>query len=174
MKKSAKLVSLLLAAMLIVAALSACGGGSTAKPADNAPAAPAANDNTEATPTEAAPAEPENYLDITGVDFSSPSIVIAADDYDGMQDFAKKMQNCEIQAGTIVEVSGIVGPSMMTHTINVPNADKSQSIGTTYEVVGDVEFPDDGTPIHIVGVARMGEYFMVLVVPADQFSVTAE
>lgn len=178
MKKTAVRILLLLASLLLAAALTACGAPKPAAPAQP-PAAPteepAAPTEEPAAPTEepAAP-EAENYLDVTGVDFSAPSISIAYDDYAGMDDLARKMQNFDIPAGTVVEIDGEVGMSMMSHTIVIPNAEGSQRVGTTYEVVGDdsLEFPPDGTRIHIVGVIRMNDnYFNVLVVPAEHFTV---
>ena len=91
-----------------------------------------------------------------------------------MYDLAKKMQNFEIPADTVVEIYGEVGSAMMSHTIVVPNAAGDQRVGTTYEVIGgeDLEFPPDETRIHIIGVVRMNEsYFNVLVVPAELFTV---
>ena len=180
MKKSAKLVSLLLAVMMVMVAFAACTGSTQSDEPKTSETAntEAANtqtegaENTEGTEnTEAA--APADYRDVTGVDFSNPKIVINANDYDSMSDFAKKMQNFEIEEGTIVEINGFEGASTMTHSIVVPNADNSESIGTTYEVVGDYEYPAEDTPIHITGVVRMGEYYRLIVVPADLIEVSA-
>ena len=191
MKQTYKVLALLLVAVLLVAALAACGEGTAAgtnstgigtnstgagiKPADTNPSqttAPGMNTNTT---TESADVSARNYLDVTGIDFSNPSIVVAYDDYEGMQDLAKKMQNFEIPADTIVEINGEVGASMMTHSIVVPNADRSQRIGTTFEVIGmeDADIPADGSQIHVIGVVRQNDnQINVLVVPAEQFEVS--
>lgn len=167
-----------LIAALLVMGLAACGGsttgGSTAPQTTTETTTPAETESSAASTEEPeAAAAPANYLDVSGVDFSSPSVVIAEGDYDAMETLAKQMQNFEIDADTVVEITGEVGASMMSHTIVVPNEDHSQRTGTTFELTGDTlpEVPSDGTPIHIVGVVRMGEYFNVLVVPADQFQV---
>ena len=121
--------------------------------------------------------EPTSYLDIAGIDLTKPEIVIRYDDFDGMKTFAKQLQNYEIPADTVVEIFGEVGPSMMTHSIMVPNTDHSTRIGVTYEVVDMDEslIPADETRIHIVGVVRMNEnYVNVLVVPGDRFEITEE
>ncbi len=176
MKHFTRLVSLLLVLLLLASVLAGCAGKEKDEPKaheegksqnDTGPAEP----ETEPEETEPEPWTPEDYLDISQVDFSNPTVVIAADDYDGMYDFAKKLQNYEIPEGTIVEITGFVGPSMMTHTVNVPAADGSQSIGTTYEVVGELEFPPEDTKIHFIGVARIGEYYPLLVVPAALYEV---
>lgn len=165
-------------AALLMMGLAACGGsttgGSTAPQTTTETTTPAETENTAVSAEEPEDtAAPANYLDVSGVDFSSPSVVIAEGDYDAMETLAKQMQNFEIDADTVVEITGEVGASMMSHTIVVPNEDHSQRTGTTFELTGDPlpEVPSDGTPIHIVGVVRMGEYFNVLVVPADQFQV---
>lgn len=179
MKKSAKLVSLLLAVMMVMVAFAACTGSTQSDEPKTSEAAntEAANTQTEGTETtegtENTEAAPADYRDVTGVDFSNPTIVINANEYDSMSDFAKKMQNFEIEEGTIVEINGFEGASTMTHSIVVPNADNSESIGTTYEVVGDYEYPAEDTPIHITGVVRMGEYYRLIVVPADLIEVSA-
>ncbi len=172
MKKTFKLLALFLAALMLASVMGACSGGKTPEPGSTTPAP--GGDDTEAPQATDAPAQPENYLDVTGVDFSNPTIVIAADDYDAMYDFAKKMQNFEIPEGTIVKIDGFAGPGTMTHTINVPNADGTGSVGTTYEVPGDFEYPEEDTEIHLVGVVRMGEYFRLLVVPAENISTVTE
>ncbi len=173
-----RVFALAMIAALLVMGLAACGGsttgGSTAPKTTTETTTPAETESSAASTEEPeATAAPANYLDVSGVDFSSPSVVIAEGDYDAMETLAKQMQNFEIDAGTVVEITGEVGASMMSHTIVVPNEDHSQRTGTTFELTGDTlpEVPSDGTPIHIVGVVRMGEYFNVLVVPADQFQV---
>ncbi|MBO4306658.1 MAG: hypothetical protein J5890_05670 [Clostridia bacterium] len=179
MKKSAKLVSLLLAVMMVMVAFAACTDIKQSDVPETSEAAntEAANTQTEGTETtegtENTEAAPADYRDVTGVDFSNPTIVINANDYDSMSDFARKMQNFEIEEGTIVEINGFEGASTMTHSIVVPNADNSESIGTTYEVAGDYEYPAEDTPIHITGVVRMGEYYRLIVVPADLIEVSA-
>ena len=183
MKKTMlRVFALAMIAALLMMSLAACGGsttgGSTAPQNTTEttaePTSPSETENTAASTEEPEDtAAPANYLDVSGVDFSSPSVVIAEGDYDAMETLAKQMQNFEIDADTVVEITGEVGASMMSHTIVVPNEDHSQRTGTTFELTGDTlpEVPSDGTPIHIVGVVRMGEYFNVLVVPADQFQV---
>ena len=188
MKKWLKPAAVLLALVLVLACFAGCGkktekenGAKDADKTQNTAAAPTepADTPTEPEPTEPEPTEPEptepagpeDYLDVTGVDFSAPSIVIAADDFDGMKTFAKQMQNYEIPVGTIVEISGFVGPGMLMHTINVPNKDGSESFGTTYVLVGEAEYPPDETPIHLIGVVRMGEYYPLIVVPADLLKI---
>lgn len=179
MKKSAKLVSLLLAVMMVMVAFAACTGSTQSDEPKTSEAAntEAANTQTEGTETtegtENTEAAPADYRDVTGVDFSNPTIVINANDYDSMSDFAKKMQNFGIEEGTIVEINGFEGASTMTHSICVPNAENNGSVGTTYEVVGDYEYPAEDTPIHITGVVRMGEYYRLIVVPADLIEVSA-
>ena len=184
MKNPVKRALPLLAAALLRPALAACGDARKPPEPSAPPTASAAPTPTEKpvetpAPTVQETAEPEevNYLDISGVDFSSPSISIAYDDFAGMQDLAKRMQNFEIEADTVVEIDGEVGSSMMSHTIVIPNAEGNLRVGTTYEVVGDedLEFPPDETRIHIVGVVRMNEnYFNILVVPAELFTVVEE
>lgn len=192
MKHFCKVIALLLVAVMLTAALAACGESTpngTTPAGSGASKTEAARTDTNAgmnsdtnagmnSDTNAATGSTENaaqgYLDVTGIDFTNPSIVIAYDDYDGMQDLAKKMQNFEIPADTVVEINGEVGASMMTHSIVVPNADGSQRIGTTFEVVGgnDADIPADGTQIHIIGVVRQNDNSInVLVVPAEQFEV---
>ena len=184
MKHSCKVIALLLVAVMLTAALAACGESTptgTTPAGSGASKTEAARTDTNAgmnSDTNAATGSTETaaqgYLDVTGIDFTNPSIVIAYDDYDGMQDLAKKMQNFEIPADTVVEINGEVGASMMTHSIVVPNADGSQRIGTTFEVVGgnDADIPADGTQIHIIGVVRQNDNSInVLVVPAEQFEV---
>ncbi len=184
MKHFCKVIALLLVAVMLTAALAACGESTptgTTPAGSGASKTEAARTDTNAgmnSDTNAATGSTETaaqgYLDVTGIDFTNPSIVIAYDDYDGMQDLAKKMQNFEIPADTVVEINGEVGASMMTHSIVVPNADGSQRIGTTFEVVGgnDADIPADGTQIHIIGVVRQNDNSInVLVVPAEQFEV---
>ena len=171
MKHTVRLTALLLAVLLVLAVLAGCGQKKDEGKAEDTAKAQQPPEQVTAPPDTKGEEGPENYLDITGVDFSSPGEVIAADDYDGMYDFSKRMQNFLVPEGTIVELSGVVGSSMMTHTIVVYNPQGDQAVGTTYEVVGDVEFPAEGTPIHIIGVVRMGEYYPVVVVPAELFQV---
>lgn len=179
MRFSVQSVFSLLMALVLLATLSACGSAQApaATPSAQPSAAPTAKPTVQPAETPAPiPEEPEetSYLDISGIDFSSPDISIAYDDYEGMYDLAKKMQNFEIPADTVVEIDGEVGSAMMSHTIVVPNAAGDQRVGTTYEVIGgeDLEFPPDETRIHIIGVVRMNEsYFNVLVVPAELFTV---
>ena len=178
MNLATKLISVVLSGLLLVTLLCACAEKPKeepkAKDPDKTQEQPAPEDpETEPEePEETEPEQwtPENYQDVSRVDFSTPDIVIAADDYDGMFDFAKKLQNYEIPEGTIVEINGFVGASMMTHTVVVPNADGSERIGTTYEVVGgEVEYPEEGGAIHLTGVVRIGEYYPLLIVPAELF-----
>ncbi len=173
-----KQFTLILALVLAFALLTACAKQPAAPAAESGTPEPAAQpQSTQAAPdteseAETGEAAPESYLDVSGVDFSSPSIVIQADDYDGMFDLAKKMQNFEIPADTVVEIYGEVGASMMSHSIVVPNEAGDQRVGTTFEFAQgqEQEVPADETPIHIVGVVRMNEnYFNVLVVPAEHF-----
>jgi len=166
MKKTMKFLALLLAALMLLAGLAACGGGKD-EPNDSTPAS---ENSVSEDGTAQAPAD---YLDITGVDLSAPAIKITETEYDAMSDLATKMQNMAIDQNTVVEITGFVGASMMTHTIVIPNGD-GQSVGTTFEIVGDAEVPTEGTKIHLTGVVRMSEYYNVLVVPAEQFEVIAE
>ena len=173
MKNFMKIMALVLVVIMVASMFAGC---SKAKPAE--PEKPETAEEQKDPKAEAPEGasdekkdEKEDILNVEGVDFSSPSIVINLDDYAAMEDFATKMQNFEIDEGTIVEITGYVGPSMMTHTINEPNEEGNQSIGTTYEVAGDVEYPGDGAPIHIVGVVRMGDYYRLLIVPAEKFEV---
>lgn len=114
-----------------------------------------------------------DYLDVSGVDFSSPSIVVEDGDFDGMVSLMNDMGNFVIEEGTIVEVTGHVGPTTMTHSIMVDDGE-GMSMGTTFVVVGlaDDAYPPDETPIHITGVVRKGEYgYPVIVVPQDLFEI---
>ena len=182
MKKSAKILALLLTVAMLLSVLMACNKGDSGKTGEQtAPASTAeesAGEASEQSEESTADSMSADYLDITGVDFSNPSISIAYDDFDGMKDLATKMQNFEIEANTVVEIDGEVGMDMMNHSIVIPSEDGSTRIGTTYEVVGldDDAIPtEEGTRIHIVGVVRANSnYFNVLVVPADQFEVLGE
>ncbi len=169
MKNWMRTAALLLTMLLLLTVFASC-----AKPKEEA------DPTLEAAPTESAtdpeatdPIEPapENYLDVTGVDFSSPTVTIAADDFDGMMNFAKSMQNYEIPEGTVVELYGFAGPGRLMHTINVPNKEGNESVGTSYEVVGDITYPEEDTPLHLIGVVRFGEYYPLVVVPAELYDV---
>ena len=187
--KTLRNITLLLTVLLTLLLLAACGGGeaqpeTTQNNASTATAAQSGMADPKQTLPEAAsqaesPAEssaydPKGYLDVSGVDFSQPEYVIQADDFDGMNELARKMQNFELPADTVVEIFGEVGASMMSHTIVVPNETGDQRVGTTYEFTGEKEpeVPIDGNPIHIVGVVRMNEnYVNVIVVPTERFEV---
>lgn len=114
-----------------------------------------------------------DYLDVSGVDFSSPSIVIEDGDFDGMVSLVTDMSNFAVEEGTIVEVTGHVGPTEMTHSILVDSGEGTAR-GTNFIVVGlaDDAYPPDETPIHITGVLRKGEYgYFVIIVPQELFEV---
>lgn len=149
MKRSERILALLLAAVLLLAGLTACGKGT---------------DEADASAESAATADP----------YAEPAVVIGENDYDAMNALIDKMQNGEIAEGTVVEITGYVGASVTTHTVVVRNAEGSKSIGTTYEIDGEAEIPADGTKIHIVGAVRMGESYRVIGVPADRFEVVPE
>ena len=187
--KTLRNITLLLTVLLTLLLLAACSGGeaqpeTTQNNASTATAAQSGMPDPKQTLPEAAsqtesPAgsgayDPKSYLDVSGVDFSQPEYVIQADDFDGMNELARKMQNFELPADTVVEIFGEVGASMMSHTIVVPNEAGDQRVGTTYEFTGEKEpeVPIDGNPIHIVGVVRMNEnYVNVIVVPTERFEV---
>ena len=179
MKKTVKLIAFLLTAVMFTTVLTSCGGssntsGQTSSSGSSASSGQTGSNTSGSSASGSSGSASNNYQDVTGVDFSKPEIVIAYEDFDGMKDLAKKMQNFEVKEGTVVEIDGEVGSTTMSHTIVVPNTDGSQRIGTTYEVVGikDSDIPADKTRIHIKGVVRKnGDNINVLVVPADQFKV---
>lgn len=115
---------------------------------------------------------PEDYLDVSGVDFSKPDIVISYGDYDGMVKLAKSIQNYELE-GVVVEIDGEMGMSMMSHTVVMPNVDRSESMGTTFRVIGmeDKDYPGEDSRVHLTGIVRpLSEYVHGIVVPAEHFS----
>ena len=114
-----------------------------------------------------------DYLDVSGVDFSSPDVVVEEGDYDGMVDLMHDLGNFAIEEGSIVDVTGSVGPTTMTHSIMVSD-DAGTSHGFNYVVPGldDGEYPPDGTPIHITGVVRMSDYgYLIVVVPQENYEI---
>ncbi len=170
MKKWLKPAALLLTMLLLLALFASCAKPKAEQGTPTGDAAPTES-GTDPEATDLIEPVPENYLDVTGVDFSAPSVTIAADDFDGMMNFAKQMQNAEIPVGTIVELYGFAGPGRLMHTINVPNKEGNESVGTSYEVVGIDTYPPEDTPLHLIGVVRMGEYYPIIVVPAELYDV---
>ena len=178
--KPLKILACLLAVLTLACMFTACGG--EAEKAETVTTAqgtlPVPQTSTEAPQTteqtEALTTEKRSYLDVSDIDFTKPVITIQADDYAGMYELADKMQNFEVPEDMVIEVYGQVGPSMMTHTIMVPNEAGDKKIGTTFEFTGEEapEVPADDTPIHIIGVIRTNDFgFNVLVVPAELFEI---
>lgn len=115
---------------------------------------------------------PEDVNDFTGVDFSAPDIKVTYGDYDKMMETSKSIQNYQLE-GVVVEIDGIF-KNNMSASIQMPNADNSQSIGTTIQVVGldEKDFPKDDTKIHIVGIVRpLNEYAHGIYVAKENFKV---
>ena len=115
---------------------------------------------------------PADPTDFTGVDFSAPDIKVTYGDYDKMMETSKSIQNYELE-GVVVEIDGIFKKNM-SPSIQMPNADNSQSIGTTMELVGfsDSDYPKNDTKIHIVGIVRpLNEYAHGIFVAKDNFKV---
>jgi len=103
---------------------------------------------------------PEDVNDFTGVDFSAPSIKVSFGDYDKMFETSKAIQNYQLE-GVVVEIDGVIKNTAMSHSIQMYNADKSQSVGTELHIIGldDKDYPEDDTRIHIVGIVRpLNEY----------------
>lgn len=98
--------------------------------------------------------------EVAAPDFENPAIVIEAGDMEGIKDLASKMQNFEIEEGTVIKITGEWTKPGMTPSVMIPSEDGSEKYGL--QMFFDYEQADlaDGDKIEVVGYAVKGEYFM--------------
>lgn len=150
---SKRIISIILAALMIVS-LCACSGGSSA-PATSAAETTAAPEATDGPETEApetdAPAEQPQQVGET--------IVIEYGDVDAINDLAKKAQNFDLEEGTVAKIDGIFSEGVLTPSIMEDDGNGSK-FGLTLYIDGDAELPADGSDIEVTGTFVKGGFFM--------------
>lgn len=162
-----KMLSILLA-ILLMASLAACGSGGSGSSAANNTAADSSDSSagTEiATETETSETE-----ETTEVDLSSPDIIIEYGDADAIDDLASKAQNFEIAEGTVVKISGVFSTGVSTPAIQEPKGD-GEYVGLSLYVDGDWEAPEDRSDIEVTGYFVAGDYFMQFHVSPENITV---
>ena len=83
-------------------------------------------------------------------DLKKVDAMISFDDYEGMQNLAKDIQNGKM-TGKVVEIDGLVSHPGQSYSIVEKSADGKQKIGTVFTIDdGDkADYPDDGTRVTI-------------------------
>ena len=164
-----KKAMLLALAVVTAIGLTACGGGS------KEPAAEAKSTAAESKTETAAPAETEEGGNSTEpaaeADLSTPSIVIALGDVDGIIALGKQMQNFEIAEGTVIQITGLYEKPGSTGSIMESNEAGDAKNGISIFLADGVEEPADDTIIEATGVAVKGQYNMEFHVSADGLKV---
>lgn len=83
-------------------------------------------------------------------DLKKVDAMISFDDYEGMQNLAKDIQNGKM-TGKVVEIDGLVSHPGQSYSIVEKSADGKQKIGTVFTIDdGDkADYPDDGARVTI-------------------------
>ena len=150
-----KKVFSVLIAVLMIFSLVACSN--TSNSGKTEPSKPVVEPTESEKPDK--PDEPTSS-EVVELDFEHPSIVIDLGHVDELKDFASKMQNFEIEEGTVVKIVGKWSKSGMTPS--VMQEDEAAGASWGVQMFFDYEQEDlvDGTPIEVVGHAVKGDYFM--------------
>ena len=83
-------------------------------------------------------------------DLKKVDAMISFDDYEGMQNLAKDIQNGKM-TGKVVEIDGLVSHPGQSYSIVEKSADGKQKIGTVFTIDdgGEADYPSDGTRVTI-------------------------
>ena len=159
MKQMKKLLALVIAAMLVMS-MAACGGSEEDK-GDKKEAKTQTNEEKDEAE---APKSDDGKPSAVGmdIDYSKPSITIAEDDFEGIDKLGSDMQNFAVEEGTVIKITGFVKKDFADPSVNVKNADGSESRGIVMIMDGMVEadYPEKDAKIEVTGVALKGEYNM--------------
>ena len=105
-------------------------------------------------------------LDISALDYSSPSIVIEFGEVDALVDLASKAQSFGVEEGTIAKITGLYSKGGSHPSIDQDAGDGKYE-GMVMFVEGDYDEPEDKTKVEVTGVFLKGQYYMEFHVPAE-------
>ena len=131
--KKGKKVFALLSTLSLVFVLAACGGGEEHQEKDVL-------------------VEKEALAD--------PSIVIELGDLDGINELGSKMQNFEIDEGTVIKITGIVSRDFDTPSIMEKGDGEKNGISMFLDDMSKEEYPEANAVVEAIGIAQKGEYYM--------------
>ncbi len=109
-------------------------------------------------------------LDISTLDYSSPSIVIEFGEVDALVDLASKAQSFGVEEGTIAKITGLYSKGGSHPSIDQDAGDGKYE-GIVMFVEGDYDEPEDKTKVEVTGVFLKGQYYMEFHVPAENIKV---
>ena len=109
-------------------------------------------------------------LDISTLDYSSPSIVIEFGEVDALVDLASKAQSFAVEEGTIAKITGLYSKGGSHPSIDQDAGDGKYE-GIVMFVEGDYDEPEDKTKVEVTGVFLKGQYYMEFHVPAENIKV---
>lgn len=109
-------------------------------------------------------------LDISTLDYSSPSIVIEFGEVDALVDLASKAQSFGVEEGTIAKITGLYSKGGSHPSIDQDAGDGKYE-GMVMFVEGDYDEPEDKTKVEVTGVFLKGQYYMEFHVPAENIKV---
>ena len=160
MKKSA----LTFLSICLLFGLAGCGdkNGSTTNPPES--------DTSKQTDSTGTKEGDSQTLDISTLDYSSPSIVIEFGEVEALVDLASKAQSFAVEEGTIAKITGLYSKGGSHPSIDQDAGDGKYE-GLVMFVEGDYDEPEDKTKVEVTGVFLKGQYYMEFHVPAENIKV---
>ncbi len=176
MKKTVKLLALVLAVALLAVSLTACAGNTASQDQSTleSTASQLESDlSSAASELESAASQLTSEI-VQSVDFTKPDVTIEYGDFDGIVSFTNDMLAGKYD-GQVVRAEGISSKRMSNCALLEANAAGDEKRGFTWQLQDAPEmsaYPAEDAHVIITGIVVVGEYDVrYLMVPADQVQV---